>query len=174
MYLSLSPSYLFHHFLSLLPTFSIGQKVPMFVAHDAVPAKPKPVHPKSRSGCRCGNNKVTVLNVSELVRKFGQPPQDLTDHFATDYIPDKYTILIPTYKRTTGLLDVLDHYCYATNVHKILFIWHNVGTPIPKRVTSYSRCHVPFKFLEPGHNLMSDRFRLTPDVETEGKERTSI
>ena len=137
-------------------------------------AKPKPVHPKSRSSCFCNASEDTVLNMSELIQRFGQPPQNLTKHFATNYIANKYTILIPTYQRTNGLLELLDHYCNATNVHKIVFIWHNVGTPVPENVTNYTSCPVPFKFLTPNHNLLSDRFRLTPDVETEGKQRTSI
>ena len=137
-------------------------------------AQPKPIHPKSRAACHCNTSEVTVVNMTELIQKFGQPPQNLTKHFATDYIADKYTIIIPTYQRNSGLLELLDHYCNATNVHKIVFIWHNVGTPVPEFVTNYNSCQIPFKFLTPDHNILSDRFRLTADVETEGKQRTSI
>ena len=142
--------------------------------NSSVSAKPNSVHSKLRTACYCNTTEITVLNVSELTQTFGQPPQDLTSRFATSYIADKYTILIPTYKRSASLLDVLDHYCNAANVHKILFIWHNVGMPIPDKVANYSNCKVPFKFHIPGHNLMSDRFKLTSDVETEGKWETLL
>ena len=85
----------------------------------------------------------------------------------TTYINDSYTIVIPCYKRDNAIPTLLHHFCKAAHVHKILFIWHNMERPVPAKFINQS-CEVPYKFIHPEENSLSNRFILYDDIETEG------
>ena len=86
----------------------------------------------------------------------------------TTYINDNYTVVIPCYKRDNAIPTLLGHFCKAPHVHKILFIWHNMERPVPTKFINQS-CEVPYKFILPKENSLSNRFILYDDIETQGE-----
>ena len=87
--------------------------------------------------------------------------------FDTNYIKDKFTVVVLSYKRDNAIPVLLKHFCNAPNVHKILLVWQNIGRAVPERFINCS-CGVPYKFIYPEANVLSNRFKLYDEIETEG------
>lgn len=87
--------------------------------------------------------------------------------FDTNYTRDSFTIVMPTFQRSTQLVQVLNHYCTVPHVAMILVIWNNVGQELPDKFKTF-KCQVPVKFLIMKENKLTNRFKLYPEIQTEG------
>ena len=85
----------------------------------------------------------------------------------TNYSRDKFTIVMPTYGRSTQLPKILTHYCKISNVAKILVLWNNIGVPVPGPLRNF-KCKVPVKIKIMKENQLTSRFVPYPEIETEG------
>lgn len=96
----------------------------------------------------------------ELRRKFMETP----------YYFDKFTIVIPTYKRTDNLLRIFKNYCPIKNIiHKIIILWNNVGEDVPEKIKSKAtNCSVPVVIKIMERNSLTTRFIPYPEIETAG------
>ena len=128
----LNPS---HHFLrsTVLLYFLIMKAYCMcpFCYHTAVTDGEPTVtsHPKDQ--CGCNRTEYYPISLDEFNSTFSQLNDSQLDFFDTSYIKDNYTIVILSYKRDEAIPMLLDHFCKASHVHMILFVWQNIGRPVP-------------------------------------------
>ena len=87
--------------------------------------------------------------------------------FKTNYTTERFTIVMPTYRRTKQLPKVLKHYCSIPNVDKILVIWNNVDQNIPEHILNF-KCEVTVQVMKMKENKLTNRFVLYPEIQTEG------
>jgi len=81
---------------------------------------------------------------------------------------DAFTIIMQTYKRMKTLPNLLLHYCKARYLSKIIVIWNDVGTKIPKSIlTTNNQCAVPIVFIEETVNKMTNRYKPRPEIKTD-------
>ena len=123
---------------------------------------------QNRTGCSCNaTTEYHPISLDEFKSTFAQLSISQLDFFNTNYVKDNYTIVIPSYKRDHAIPVLLDHFCNASHVHMILFVWQNIKRPVPEEFSNYT-CQVPFKFILPEKNILSNRFKLYSEIETEG------
>ncbi len=80
---------------------------------------------------------------------------------------DKFTILMPSYKRTNTLKYIFDHYCVMDDiVDQLIIVWNNVGEVVPDWLKQYN-CRFPITFKEQEKNTLNNRFILYPEIQTE-------
>ena len=99
------------------------------------------------------NNSSTVISLSSL--------------FDTNYTTDKFTIVIPTYKRNYCLYSSLRHYCKIRSVANIIVLWNNIGDELPNYL-KLLKCKAGVKYMKMDQNRMTSRYRLFPEIQTEG------
>ena len=136
--------------------------------HTAVTDGKPTVTSRPKDHCHC--NRMTEyypLSLDEFNSTFSQLNVSQLDFFDTNYTKDNYTIVIPSYKRDKAIPMLLDHFCDASHVHMILFVWQNIGRHVPREFFNIS-CAVPYKFIYPQTNVLSNRFKLYTEIETEG------
>ena len=80
---------------------------------------------------------------------------------------ENFTLIIQTYRRMQVLPKLLMHYCQLEALHKILLLWNDVTSPVPKILQKLS-CRVSLKILQMKANRMTNRFVLRPEIETDG------
>lgn len=85
-------------------------------------------------------------------------------------------MVTPTYKRTSNLPVLLDHYCAMTDIiHKIIILWNNVGEEVPKDIIDQGRkCDVPVVIKIMPRNNLTSRFIPYTEIETAGEIRVNI
>ena len=82
---------------------------------------------------------------------------------------DKFTILMPSYRRTNTLQDIFDHYCVMDDIiHQLIIVWNNVNEIVPDWLKKY-KCKFPITFKEQEKNTLNNRFVLYPEIKTECK-----
>ena len=96
-----------------------------------------------------------------------------TLNYHKNYTRNKFTVVMPTYKRNLQLLVVIGHYCNISNVHKILVLWNNVGETVPGPIKDF-KCQVPVEIKIMKENKLTSRFRPYPEIETEGIARKNM
>ena len=80
---------------------------------------------------------------------------------------DKFTVVMPSYNRTSTLNIIFNHYCKMADViDKLLVVWNNVGVPVPEELQRF-QCHFPIVFLTQTKNRLNNRFIPFPEIETE-------
>ena len=88
-------------------------------------------------------------------------------HLQTDFKKNKFTIVMPSYKRTETLKEIFDHYCPMEDIiDQILIVWNNVGESVPTYLVEYP-CKFPITFLEQKKNTLNNRFVPYPEIKTE-------
>ena len=123
-------------------------------------------HPNDHCSCN-GTTEYYPISLDEFNSTFSQLNVSQLDFFDTNYIKDKYTIVILSYKRDEAIPMLLDHFCKASHVHMILFVWQNIKRTVPGELFNIS-CAVPYKFVYPKTNSLSNRFKPYTEIETEG------
>lgn len=100
---------------------------------------------------------------------------DLQDHtflsiFTDGYIYDKFTIVMPTYKRTENLFAIMDQYCDFTDIiDRIMILWNNIGRLVPKDLTARAeKCAVPVVIRVMERNNLTSRFYPYSQIKTAG------
>ena len=93
--------------------------------------------------------------------------QSLSSFFTTNYTSEKFTIVVPTYKRNYCIYSSLRHYCKMQHVAKIIVLWNNLGEAIPRYLKKI-RCKAELKYMPMRENRMTTRYILFPDIQTEG------
>ena len=82
---------------------------------------------------------------------------------------DKFTILMPSYKRTETLHSVFDHYCVMDDIiDQLIIVWNNVGVPVPEKLLTY-KCGFRITFSKQKNNTLNNRFIPFPEIETDCK-----
>ena len=91
-------------------------------------------------------------------------------HQETAYEKESYTMIMLTYKRVKVLPKLLSHYCKAKRLHKIVVIWNDVGSEVPRELHDLgNKCEVPLHFIQEKENKLTNRFKPRPEIETECK-----
>ena len=81
---------------------------------------------------------------------------------------EKFTVIIPTYKRVELLKRVLENYCKLTShIDSIIVVWNNIEEPIPDTLKYFS-CSVPVHLKQETTNSLNNRFKPFPEIRTEG------
>ena len=81
---------------------------------------------------------------------------------------EKFTVIIPTYKRVELLKRVLENYCTLTShVDSIIVVWNNIQEPIPD-ILKYFSCSVSLHLKQETTNSLNNRFKPFPEIRTEG------
>ena len=80
---------------------------------------------------------------------------------------DKYTIVIPAFRRSDLLSTVLGHYCNFTDVDKIILVWNNVNEAPPHNMSKVLHCTRDVIMMPQRENLITNRFRPVQDIDTE-------
>ena len=80
------------------------------------------------------------------------------------------TMVMLTYKRENILPKVLLHYCKRTFLQRILVIWNDVNTTIPKDFLDLKfSCKTDLKFIVSKENLLTNRYIPRKEIETDCK-----
>ena len=126
--------------------------------------------PQDKRGCECDQDDYHFVSMDEFKSTFARHKNGGGSAFSTGnkYINDSYTVVIPSYKRDNAIPMLLNHFCGARHVHKIVFLWHNLERPVPSKFVDL-KCDVPYKFITPKKNSLSNRFILHEEIETEGQ-----
>ena len=82
---------------------------------------------------------------------------------------EKYTIIMPAFRRSDILGTVLGSYCNITEVDKIILVWNNVKDEPPFQIGNDLKCRREVLVLNQTKNLITNRFRPTSHVQTEGE-----
>ena len=83
-------------------------------------------------------------------------------------VPDKFTVIMPTYKRVVLLKQVLSHLCGLDSlVDCIIVVWNNIEEPIPSDLLQFN-CSVRLYFKKEATNSLNNRFIHYPEIRTEG------
>lgn len=106
------------------------------------------------------------LNVMQLIKRTKALEPVLTVP-SSGLKKDKFTILMPTYKRTDTLSQVFNHYCGMNDIiDQLVMVWNNLDEIVPSSLRGY-KCKFPITFLEQKKNSLNNRFILYPEVKTE-------
>ena len=83
---------------------------------------------------------------------------------------ENFTMIMLTYKRLKVLPRLLQHYCKAKRLHKILVIWNDVDSQIPSDILEFvNKCEVTLQFIKEKENKLTNRFKPRAEIETECK-----
>lgn len=81
---------------------------------------------------------------------------------------NKFSIIIPTFKRVKLLKKVLNNYCALhTHVDTIVVVWNNLLEAIPQEILNFS-CQVNLFIKKQTVNSLNNRFVLYPEIKTQG------
>ena len=84
------------------------------------------------------------------------------------FVPDRLTVIIPTYKRVVLLKQVLSHLCGLDSlVDCIIVVWNDIEEPIPSDLLQFS-CSVRLYLKKETTNSLHNRFIHYPEIRTEG------
>ena len=83
---------------------------------------------------------------------------------------DKYTLIMPAFRRNDLLSTVLRHYCNFSGVDKIILVWNNVNEDPPSpNMSRHLHCTRNIIILAQRVNLITNRFLPVEHINTEGK-----
>jgi len=81
---------------------------------------------------------------------------------------EKCTMVIQTYKRAEILPRVIRHYCMMLIFHKVIVVWNDVNTSVPRSLKSLNmKCAAKVQFVVPKENLLTNRFVPRKEIETD-------
>lgn len=89
------------------------------------------------------------------------------------FIPDKYTVLMPTYRRNDLLVYSLKLHCSCIGVDRIVVIWNNVHETVPQYLVEFP-CPVEIIFIQQQRNSLNNRFKPYTQIRTEGNNQIDI
>ena len=106
------------------------------------------------------DNQLTIHTEVHIPRLRHQP----------ELVTEKFTVIIPTYKRVELLKRILENYCKLTShIDSIIVVWNNIEEPIPDTLKYFS-CSVPVHLKQETTNSLNNRFKPFPEIMTEGIE----
>lgn len=80
------------------------------------------------------------------------------------------TVVLLTYKRTSSLQKVLNHYCKIPIVQRIVVVWNDVTEDIPSPIRAWtSRCMANLIFVKSRKNKLTNRYKPRKEIETDCK-----
>ena len=83
---------------------------------------------------------------------------------------EKCTLVILTYKRVKILADVIKHYCSMNQFQKILIIWNDVSTTVPRSLYDLNQlCSADLKYIQSTQNKLTNRYLPREEIETDCK-----
>lgn len=83
---------------------------------------------------------------------------------------EQCTMVIQTYKRPEILPRVIRHYCTMIIFHKLVVVWNDVNTSIPRAFSDLNKkCVAHVQFVVPKENLLTNRFVPRKEIETDCK-----
>ncbi len=91
--------------------------------------------------------------------------------FTDGYVFDKFTIVMPTFKRDENLFLIMDQYCdYTDIIDKIIILWNNIGRPVPSDVkVRAGKCGVSVVIKVMENNNLTSRFYPYSQIRTAGR-----
>lgn len=79
-----------------------------------------------------------------------------------------FTMIMLTYKRVKMLSQLLTHYCKVKKLKKILVVWNDVGSAIPRHVLELNNsCQTRLEFIQEKENKLTNRFKPRQQIETD-------
>ena len=82
--------------------------------------------------------------------------------------PDKFTVIIPTYKRNILLKKILTNLCtLGYMIDCVLVVWNDLQADIPQELLEFN-CGVTLVFKKEKRNSLNNRFRYYREIKTEG------
>ena len=88
-------------------------------------------------------------------------------------ITDKYTVVMPTYRRNDVLQVALGFHCSCRYVDRIIVVWNNVRETVPKHLTELP-CNVEIIFKKQIVNSLNNRFKPFNLIRTECELHTLV
>ena len=87
-----------------------------------------------------------------------------------ELVTEKFTVIIPTYKRVELLKRILENYCkLSSQIDSVIVVWNNIQEPIPDTL-KYFKCSIPVHLKQETVNSLNNRFKPFPEIRTEGIE----
>ena len=84
-------------------------------------------------------------------------------------VRNKFSVIIPTYKRMLLLVKVLNNYCsLPSHIDMIIVVWNDLETPIPESLTNF-KCNATILVKKEKVNSLHNRFLPFPELRTEGR-----
>lgn len=109
------------------------------------------------------NHNLTKLN--SIVPVLPEFPSEST----ISVVRNKFSIIIPTYKRMKLLLRVLNNYCaLPSHVDMIIVVWNDLETEIPPLLSGFP-CNATLHVKKEKINSLHNRFLPFSELRTEGK-----
>ena len=85
-------------------------------------------------------------------------------------LTDKFTVIMPTYKRVNLLKKVLKNYCsMSSKIDSIIVVWNDLEEEIPDSIKSFP-CEVTIHLKKEKINSLNNRFMPFPEIKTECKD----
>ena len=81
-------------------------------------------------------------------------------------LTDKYTVVMPTYRRNDVIQEALGFHCSCRYVDRIIVVWNNVHETVPKYLTELP-CNVEIIFKKQIVNSLNNRFKPFTFIRTE-------
>ena len=83
---------------------------------------------------------------------------------------EKFTVIIPTYRRNTLLKKILDNLCtLGYMIDCVIVVWNDVQAAIPLELLEFN-CGVTLIFKKEKRNSLNNRFRYYREIKTEGQQ----
>lgn len=81
------------------------------------------------------------------------------------------TMVMLTYKREGLLPKILSHYCKVGSLRKILVVWNDNGTAVPRALLNMTRggCTANIQFIVSKENRLTNRYLPRSEIKTECK-----
>ena len=81
-----------------------------------------------------------------------------------------FTMIMLTYKRVKMLSQLIKHYCKVKKLSKILVVWNDVDSAIPRHILELNNsCQTRLEFIQEKENKLTNRFKPRQQIETDCK-----
>lgn len=117
--------------------------------------------------CNCTSDRTQTHNRTEISDILRQSASRVFSQKGLDLESENYVLIMQTFQRMKVLPDLLTHYCELERLEKIILLWNDVATPVPDRLKKI-KCKVPLLLLKQEENRMTNRFKLRPEITTDG------
>lgn len=85
---------------------------------------------------------------------------------------EKFSVIIPTFKRMKLLTKVLENYCkLPTHIDTIIVVWNDINTEIPSSLKEFSCDPIRIVVKKSKVNSLHNRFLPYHEIRTEGKSK---
>lgn len=142
--------------------------------HSEVVNKVTPSHPTPNTSVPDSVSTSSISHSPHVLQPLNQPGDNCLIFQNHTLSMDKFSIIIPTYKRVKLLKQVLENYCsLQTHVDTIIVVWNNIKEAIPKEIKELS-CKVKLVLKTPSVNSLNNRFIRYPEIRTQGMHNLPV